>query len=372
MAYRARGIAWGIAVAVLAGLHFAPALPTAVAQSWPTKPLRWIVPYTPGGLTDAVTRQLAPKLQEALGQPIVIENKPGSNSIIGMDALAKAAPDGYTLGTVIAAHAANATLYAGKLPFDARTSFETVTLAGIAPLILTTNLDFPAKDVRELIAYAKTHRGQLSFGSSGIGSAAHLTTELLKQTIGSDMQHVPYKGTAPSLQGLIGGEIQIMVDVPSSLMPQVRAGKIRGLAMFSAKRLPSAGEIPTIVEAGGPAIEASTWVLFLAPAKTPGNIVDRIAVETAKILATPEMRSRFRATGHRTGRQFPDRSRPFSRRRNREVGQGHHHGRRQAGITVGRALSPPIDEFIGRGNEYFSALVGDDDGVVSSRRAFIT
>ena len=269
----------------------------AAQAQWPSKPMRWVVPYTPGGLTDAVTRLIVPKLQEALGQPIVIENKPGSNSIIGSEAVANSAPDGTTFGTVIAAHAANATLYAGKLPFDTEKSFVAISLVGIAPLILTTNLDFPPKDIRELIAYAKANPGKLSFGSSGIGSAAHLTTELLKQTIGSDMQHIPYKGTAPSLQGLIGGEIQIMVDVPTSRMPQVRASKIRALAMFSANRLPSAAEVPTIVEAGGPAIQSSTWVVFLAPAKTPADIVTRISTETAKIVASAEMRARFEAQG---------------------------------------------------------------------------
>ena len=267
------------------------------AQAWPTKPIRWIVPYPPGGVTDAVTRMLAPRLQEALGQPVVIENRPGSNTIIGSEAIATAAPDGTTFGTVIAAYAANATLYAGKLPFDTEKSFAAVSLVGIAPLILTTNLAFPPKDMKELVAFAKANPGKLSFGSSGIGSAAHLTTELLKQTIGVDMQHIPYKGTAPALQGLIGGEIQILVDVPSSLMPQVRGAKIRAQAMFSAKRLPAALEVPTMAEAGGPPIESSTWVMVLAPARTPPDIVARLSAETAKIVATPEMRTRFESQG---------------------------------------------------------------------------
>ena len=286
-----------VIVPVLAGLWLTTPTAPAAAQTWPSKPIRWIVPYPPGGITDAVTRLVASRLQEALGQPVVIENRPGSNSIIGSEALATAAPDGATFGTVIAAYAANATLYAGKLPFDTEQSFAPVSLVGIAPLILTTNLAFPPKDMKELVAYAKADPGKISFGSSGIGSAAHLTTELLKQTIGADMQHIPYKGTAPALQGLIGGEIQILVDVPSSLMPQVRGGKIRGLAMFSAARLPSATEIPTIVEAGGPAIESSTWVILLAPARTPADIVARISTEVGRIVAQPDMRSRFEAQG---------------------------------------------------------------------------
>src|SRR6185503_383340 len=169
----------------------------AQAQNYPNKPIRWVVPYTPGGITDNVTRMVAQKLQDALGQSIVIENKPGANSIIGADLVAKAAPDGYSIVTVIAAHAANATLYQGKLPFDPVKSFAPISLAVVAPLILTTNISFPAKDVRELIAYAKANPGKVNFGSSGIGAAAHLPTELLKQTAGIDMVHVPYKGTAP-------------------------------------------------------------------------------------------------------------------------------------------------------------------------------
>ena len=158
--------------------------------------------------------------------------------------------------TVIAAHAANATLYAGKLPFDVVKSFAPVSLVGIAPLIMTANNDLPAKDIKELITYAKTNPGKLSFGSSGVGAAAHLTTELFKQTTGVDMVHVPYKGTAPAMQDLMAGNIQILVDVPSTLMPQVRAGRIKALGMFSAKRIAGAAEVPTVVEAGGPPIES--------------------------------------------------------------------------------------------------------------------
>jgi tripartite-type tricarboxylate transporter receptor subunit TctC len=227
----------------------------AQGTAWPVKPIRWIVPYPPGGITDSATRMVLQKVQDQTGWTIVVENKPGANSILGADLAAKAAPDGYTFLTVIAAHAANATLYAGKLPFDPVKSFAPMSLVGIAPLIMTANNDLPAKDVKELIAYAKANPGKISFGSSGVGAAAHLTTELFKQTAGVDMVHVPYKGTAPALQDLMGGSIQILVDVPSTLMPQVRGGKIKALGMFSAKRVAGAAEVPTIAEAGGPALE---------------------------------------------------------------------------------------------------------------------
>ena len=269
----------------------------AQGTAWPGKPIRWIVPYPPGGITDNATRMVLQKVQEQTGWTIVVENKPGANSILGADLAAKAAPDGYTFVTVIAAHAANATLYAGKLPFDTVKSFAPMSLVGIAPLIMTANNDLPAKDVKELIAYAKANPGKISFGSSGVGAAAHLTTELFKQTAGVDMVHVPYKGTAPALQDLMGGSIQILVDVPSTLMPQVRGGKIKALGMFSAKRVAGAAEVPTIAEAGGPPIEGSTWVLFLAPASTPKDIVNRMAAETAKAVTSADIKSRFETIG---------------------------------------------------------------------------
>lgn len=282
LAALAAALAWSVAVS---------------AQTYPSKPIKWIVPYTPGGITDNVTRIVAQRVQEQTGWNIVVENKPGANSILGAGLAAKSAPDGYTFLTVIAAHAANATLYAGKLPYDAVKSFSPVSLAGIAPLIMTANNNFPAKDVNELIVYAKANPGKISFGSSGIGAAAHLTTEMFKQTAGVDMAHIPYKGTAGALADLMGGNIQILVDVPSTLMPQVRGGKIKALAMFSNKRIAGAMEVPTMAEAGGPALEASTWVLFLAPAGTPQGIVNRMSAEVTKAVFADDIKGRFEEMG---------------------------------------------------------------------------
>ncbi len=281
------------------------------AQTYPTKPIRWIVPYPPGGITDNVTRVATQRVQEQTGWNIVIENKPGANSILGADLAAKSAADGYTFLTVIAAHAANATLYAGKLPYDAVKSFAPVSLAAIAPLIMTANNNLPVKDVKDLIAYAKANPGKISFGSSGIGAAAHLSTELFKQTAGVDMVHIPYKGTAPALQDEMGGNIQILVDVPSSLMPHVRAGKIKALAMFSAKRIAGAPEVPTMAEAGGPPLEASTWVLFLAPAGTPRDIVNRMSAEVAKAIAARDIKTRFESLGIDPVGNTPEQARKF-------------------------------------------------------------
>ena len=267
------------------------------SQNYPNKPIRWVVPYTGGGITDVVTRVVTNKMASALGQPIVVDNRPGANSILGSDLVAKAPPDGYTMLTVIAGYAANVTLYQGKLPFDPAKNLVPVSLAGIAPLILTANVNFPAKDVKELIAYAKANPGKVNFGSSGIGAAAHLTTELLKQTAGIDMVHVPYKGTAPALAAEMANDIQILVDVPSTLMPHVRGGKIKALAMFSKERIQGAPDVPTLAEAGGPPLESSTWVLFMAPGGTPRPIIDRLAKETARAINESEIKTRFNDIG---------------------------------------------------------------------------
>ena len=296
----------GVALAALA-----VAAPAWSQSPYPSRPIRWVVPYTPGGITDSVTRLVADRLGQQLGQSVIVENRPGANSIVGVDYVAKAPADGYTMLTVIAAHAANATLYAGKLNFDPVKSFEPVSLVAIAPLILTCNPNFPVKDVKDLIAYAKANPGKVSYGSSGIGSATNLTIELLKQTAGFQMEHIPFKGTAPALQAVMAGDIQVLGDVPSSLMPAVRSGKLRALGLFAAKRSPGAPEVPTVAEAGGPPVEGSTWVMFLAPAGTPRDIVNRISAETAKIVADPAMRDRFIQIGIEPAGTTPEQTMQF-------------------------------------------------------------
>jgi tripartite-type tricarboxylate transporter receptor subunit TctC len=278
--------------ALLAGGTAMAAMPgMASAQGWPTKPIRWVVPYTAGGLTDVVTRLTLEKMN--VGQPFVVDNKPGANSLIGAEAVANAAPDGYTFLTVIAAHAANKTLYAGKLKFDPVTSFAPVSLVALAPIVILVTNDLPVKNISELIAYAKANPGKISFGSSGVGSAAHLTSELIMQVTGTKMVHVPYKGTAPALADLAAGNLQMLLDVPIGTMSQVRAGKVRALAMMSKERVPGADEVPTIVEAGGPLIESSSWVMFLAPANTPKEIVDRLSGEVGRAVKDEGLRKRL-------------------------------------------------------------------------------
>ena len=295
-----------------ATLGLALVLPLLVsAQSWPNKPIRWIIPYPPGGITDNATRMVLQKVQEQTGWSIVVENKPGANSILGAELAARAAPDGYTFLTVIGAHAANATLYAGKLPFDVVKSFAPVSLVGIAPLVMAVNNNLPAKDIRELMAYSKANPGKLAFGSSGVGAAAHLTQELFTQVTSIDMVHIPYKGTAPALTDLMGGNLQILTDTASALMPHIRSGKIKAMAAFANKRVPGALEVPTIAEAGGPAIDGSTWVLFLAPSATPRDIVNRLSTETAKAINSPELRARFEALGIESVGNSPEQAGKF-------------------------------------------------------------
>jgi tripartite-type tricarboxylate transporter receptor subunit TctC len=277
---------------LVAGGMVAAAFPQALrAEEWPTKPIRWVVPYTAGGLTDTVTRLTLEKMN--VGQTFVVDNKPGANSLIGAETVANAAPDGYTFLTVIAAHAANKTLYAGKLKFDPVTSFAPISLVGLAPIMILVANDLPVKSVGELIDYAKKNPGKISFGSSGVGSAAHLTSELIMQVTGTQMVHVPYKGTAPALADLAAGNLQLLLDVPIGTMSQARAGKVRALAMMSKERVPGADDIPTIVESGGPLIESSSWVMFLAPGGTTREKVDRLAAEVAKAVQDEALRKRL-------------------------------------------------------------------------------
>jgi tripartite-type tricarboxylate transporter receptor subunit TctC len=299
-----------IALRVALGLTLAVPL-LAHAQAWPNKPIKWIIPYPPGGITDSATRMVVQKVQEQTGWTIVVENKPGANSILGADIAARAAPDGYTFLTVIGAHAANATLYAGRLPYDVVKSFSPVSLVGIAPLVMTVNNNLPVKDVKDLLAYIKANPGKVSFGSSGVGAAAHLTQELFKQNTGADIAHVPYKGTAPALNDLMGGNLQILTDTASALMPHVRSGKIKAVAVFANKRIPGAAEVPTIAEAGGPAMEGSTWVMFLTQSAVPKSIVARMSAETAKAINSPELRAKFESLGIESVGNTPEQAGKF-------------------------------------------------------------
>ncbi len=282
---------------LLAGSAATLAAPTVFAQAtWPSKPIRMIVPYTPGGFTDVTARLISQKLAERLGQPVTIDNKPGANSIIGVDLIAKAPPDGTTFGVVIAAYSANTSLYP-KLPYDPKKDLAAVSLIGISPLVAAVNNDAPFKTAAELVAWAKRNPGKVSFASSGNGSAAHLTTEYFKAVTGSFMVHIPYRGAAPALTDLMGGQVQLFFDAASGLLNPGKTGKVRLIGVASDRRLPAAPELPTFIEQGIKGFTGSTWAGMLAPAGTPKDIVKRMADEVARIVRLDDVKARLEAMG---------------------------------------------------------------------------
>ena len=272
------------------------AAPSLAQSTWPSKPIRIVVPYTPGGFTDQMARLIQPGLQSRLGQTVIVDNKPGANSLIGVDAVAKAAPDGSTFGVVIAAYAANTTLYP-KLPYDPRRDLVGVSLMGVSPLLAAVNNDAPFKTAKELIEYARANPGKVSFGSSGNGSAAHLTSELWKSLTKTYMIHIPYRGAVPALTDLMGGQIQLFFDAPTGLINQAKAGKVRLIGVAGDKRLAAAPDVPTFIEQGFPGFTGSTWAGMLAPAGTPREIVKRMSEEVARIIRSDETRAKLEAMG---------------------------------------------------------------------------
>jgi tripartite-type tricarboxylate transporter receptor subunit TctC len=284
---------FNLAITACASAVCAPVL----AQSgWPNKPIRIIVPYTPGGFTDQMARLLQVGLQNRLQQTVTIDNKPGANSIIGVDMLAKAPADGSTFAVVIAAYAANTTLYP-KLPYDPRKDLTGVSLMGISPLVAAVNNDAPFKTAKGLIDYARAHPGKVSYGSSGNGSAAHLTSELLKSTTNTYMVHIPYRGSMPALTDLMGGQIQLFFDAATGLITQGKAGKVRLIGVSSDRRLPALPDVPTFIEQGFAGFTGSTWAGMLAPSATPRDIVKRMSDEVSRIIRSDETRVRLDAMG---------------------------------------------------------------------------
>ena len=296
------------ALAALVGVAaIAVAAPTcAQTPAYPTKPIRLVVPFPPGGATDIIARAVAQKLSETWGQSIVVDNRPGAGGNIGTELVAKAAPDGYTLemGTV-GTHAINASLYA-KIPFDNVKDFAPIILVAGVPNVLEVTPSLPVNSVQELIAYAKANPGKLNFASSGNGTSIHLSGELFKTMTGVQMTHVPYKGSAPALADLIGGQVQLMFDNLPPSLAQIKAGKLRALAVTSSTRTAALPDIPTVAEAGVPGFEASSWFGLLAPAATPAPIVAKINAEIAKWLATPEAKEKLLAQGANAAGGTPD------------------------------------------------------------------
>jgi tripartite-type tricarboxylate transporter receptor subunit TctC len=293
-----------LALATLAPWALLPAVTGARAQAWPTKPVRIVVPFAAAGTTDILARALAPELARVFGQPFVVDNKPGAGGNNGSAEVAKAAPDGHTLvmGTV-GTHAINPSLYP-KMPYDHVKDFVPVTLVAGVPNVLVLNPGTAQKhginSVADLVKAAKANPGRLNVASSGNGTSIHLAAELFKTMTGTFMVHIPYRGSGPALIDLMAGQMDLMFDNLPSAMPHIRSGKLKALAVTSAVRSTAIPELPTIEEAGGPALkgyEASSWFGLLAPAGTPMDIVNRIQAETAKALATPALKERLSGQG---------------------------------------------------------------------------
>jgi tripartite-type tricarboxylate transporter receptor subunit TctC len=279
---------------ILVGLLISQA---ALAQAWPNRPVRFLVPFAAGaGINDIMARLVGQHLGAGLGQPVVIENRAGAGGIAGTDAAAKAAPDGSTFLMTNVSLVTSAYLYP-NLPYDPQKDFVPVTLVATSPLMLVVHPSVAAKSVQELIALAKANPGRLNFGSGGVGSTPHLSVELFKSAAGIDAVHVPYKGGAPALNDLIGGQLSFMIENMPGTMPFVKGGKLRALAITSAQRSPLEPALPTMAESGVPGYEVVGWQGLFAVAGTPPEIVARLQAEVAKVLRLPEVRERLAALG---------------------------------------------------------------------------
>ena len=271
---------------------------TAIAADvYPSKPVRIVVPFPPGGPADVLARTVGDRLQAAFGQPVVVDNRPGAGGNIGMELVAKAAPDGHTLALAPAGNlTVNPSLYR-NVPYDVARDFAPVTVIAAVPNVLVINAQVPAKDLAELIAYAKANPGKLNFASPGPGSGAHLAGELLKSSAGIDMVHVPFNGIAPAVTAVVAGDVQVMFAGTSSAMPHVASGKLRALGVASPKRIASAPALPTLDESGLPGFDVTSWYSIVAPASTPPAVVERLQREIAKALDAPEVRTKLAGLG---------------------------------------------------------------------------
>ena len=291
---------------ILAGLAALLCWCSAHGQAWPSKPIKYIVPFAPGGTTDILGRMVAAGLQKALGQPVVVENKPGQAGSLGATELARAAPDGYTVGGgTISSHAINASLYS-KLPYDPIKDFAAITMLATLPNMLVVHPSLGVNNVQELIALLKANPNKYSFGSAGNGTSQHISGELFKIMAGVSMQHIPYKGSGPMIPDLLSGTISMSFENITTAYPPAKAGRLRPLAVTSAKRSFVAPEVPTLAESGLAGYDISSWQAMYAPAGTPQDIVARLHAETAKILRMPENVKKLNDVGLEPGGMRPE------------------------------------------------------------------
>jgi tripartite-type tricarboxylate transporter receptor subunit TctC len=277
---------------------------TAAAQDYPSRPIRYIVPQAPGGSSDTLARLVTQRVADSIGQPVVVDNRPGATGVIGTEVVARASPDGYTLLQAATSHATNPGMQA-KLPYDTLRDFAPVSLLSQQPNIWIVNPALPVKTIAELVAYVKTRPGQVNFGSSGTGGSQHLAGELLMSMTGIDMAHVPYKGSPPALIDLLAGRIPVMSSTMPPVLPHLRAGKVRALAVTSAKRSPAVPDVPAVAETI-PGYEAIAWQGLLAPARTPHAVVSRLQTEFARVLKQPDVASRLGDQGYDTVASTPE------------------------------------------------------------------
>jgi tripartite-type tricarboxylate transporter receptor subunit TctC len=301
-------------------LFLAVFVTAAHSQTYPSKPIRWIVPFPPGGSTDILARVVGQKLTEAWGQPVVIENRGGAGGTLGAAEAAKAAPDGYTL-LMGAIHHTIATSVYPKLPYDFIKDFAPITVVANVPNVLVVNPSVPANNAKELIAYAKANPGKLSYGSAGTGTAHHLIGEQFNLLAGVDIVHVPYKGSAPAIADLMGGQVQVMYDTIASALPHIKAGKLRALAVAPGKRSAALPDIPTLSEAALPGFDVTTWFGALAPAKTPPEIVAKLNKEMVDILKMPDVAKRLADVGAEPVGNTPEQMTAQIRRETEEFGK---------------------------------------------------
>jgi tripartite-type tricarboxylate transporter receptor subunit TctC len=276
-----------------------------LAQPYPSRPIRMVVPLSPGGFADVPARLLAPRLAEALGRPVYVENRPGAGGTIGAAFVAESAPDGYTLLFTATPHVIGPWLYK-NLPYDALRAFTPIILVAAGPYVLVANpRQLPVRSVRDLIAAAKARPGRIDFASSGNGSAQHLVGALFDSMAGIELNHVPYKGSGPAMQDLLAGQVQVSFAGVPNVLPQVKAGRLRALAVTTTTRWGELPEVPTLAESGVPGYEATLWLMLAAPAATPPQIVRRLYAEAAKALRDPGLQSGFRAAGVETPAAAP-------------------------------------------------------------------
>ena len=297
-------------IAAVAGLVLALAAPAAWSQAWPTKPIKILVGVTPGGTTDTLARFLGQEMSKDLGQPVVVENRAGAGGNIAAEAVARSAPDGYTLLFVNTSHSVNMGLYGDRVPYDAVKDFTPITQVSTGPAVLVASRDFPANDAKDVIAMAKAQPGKLDFAIGGLGTSIHMAGELFKMMAGVDIANIPYKGSNPALMDVMGGQVKLMFAPVINAVPQVKAGKVKALGVTSATRIPALPDVPPIADVV-PGYESAAYFGLLGPANLPKDVLARLHASAAKAAQSPDLKARLEPDGSRVVGGTPEEFRAF-------------------------------------------------------------